>query len=286
MITLNYDELYTKWFNSQIDLILGENNWEWTENDKNEYVEIRLKNRDTNPEVIFKSVLDFFVSLKVEVFKEASLEKLFDAYNLHNMAYDKILYFILDLTEVEFSKVLGVNGVKSYNSLHRKLENITMPTLLGSTNFLGVGFGVRKSEIILGQVSFDQLKTMTVEQIAELDGFDVKTAANVVNGLPNFITFMDNIKDYLKFKVEEEIVVDADSPLSKVNVVVTGFRDDELEKIIKQSGGKVSSGVSKKTTHVIAAGKSLSEGSGKTEKAVELGIPVVSPEQFRELFNI
>lgn len=251
--------------------------WEWNENK----VEIVLTDKNSS-EVIFKQVLDFFTSLEVELFKEASLRSLFDTYDLSNENYTNILGTIFDLIEIEFEKVLGVNGKKIYANLHKKLQHLTLPILLGSLNYFGTGVGIRKVSILLEQISFEELTKATVQQLEELRGFDTKTATLIIAGLPQVIAFLDKFKDYLNFGQNEEKT----SELAKVIVVMTGFRDKELHQKIEAMGGKVGSSVSGKTTHLLAAGKSIAEGSTKLDKAKELGIVVMTPEQFKELFNL
>ena len=67
--------------------------------------------------------------------------------------------------------------------------------------------------------------------------------------------------------------------------VLTGtlenFTRDEAGDIIEKFGGKVSSTVSKKTSYVVAG-----EAAGsKLTKANELGIPVLSEQEFMEMIK-
>lgn len=255
--------------------------WEWTTNDKDEQVEIRLLNQN-DPKVIFKQVLDFFVSLDVEQLKKASLTSIFDAVELWGLEYTDILGYIFDLTTNEFVQILGVNGEKIYNSLHRRLENLSMPILAGSLNYFGVGFGISRANQLFGQVSFDVLSKMSAEEITELHGFDIKTATNIFNGISLLENFLVKYSDNLKFKQEEVKT----NQLGNMIIVMTGFRDAELQKKIESMGGKVGSSVTGKTTHVIADGKSITDGSGKVKAATEKGIPVMRPDQFKDMFNV
>ena len=52
---------------------------------------------------------------------------------------------------------------------------------------------------------------------------------------------------------------------------------DELKKAIEDNGGKVSSSISKRTNFIIA-GDNM--GPSKLEKAQELGVEIISEEQF------
>jgi DNA ligase (NAD+) len=67
--------------------------------------------------------------------------------------------------------------------------------------------------------------------------------------------------------------------------VVTGtlenFKRDEIERIIKENGGKVSSSVSKKTDYVLAG----AEAGSKLDKAQQLGVKVIDEKQFIEIIG-
>ena len=76
-----------------------------------------------------------------------------------------------------------------------------------------------------------------------------------------------------------------DSVLSGKTVVVTGTLPTlgrrEAQELIERYGGKVSGSVSKKTDYVLAG-----ENAGsKLAKAQELGIPVLSEEELREMLD-
>ena len=68
-----------------------------------------------------------------------------------------------------------------------------------------------------------------------------------------------------------------------LSICVSGFRDSNLEEVITNEGGKIVSGVSKKTTHLVVKDKSAN--SSKMSKAKLLGIPILSIEEFYEILN-
>ena len=76
-----------------------------------------------------------------------------------------------------------------------------------------------------------------------------------------------------------------DSRFAGMTFVLTGalerFTRDEAGEMIERRGGKTSSSVSKKTTYVVAG-----ENAGsKLRKAQELGIPVLTEDEFLELLK-
>ena len=68
-------------------------------------------------------------------------------------------------------------------------------------------------------------------------------------------------------------------------LVVTGtlvrFKRDEIAELIRKHGGKSASSVSKKTDYVVAG----TDAGSKLTKAQELGVPVLTEEQFLELIS-
>ena len=76
-----------------------------------------------------------------------------------------------------------------------------------------------------------------------MDGFDVTTAEMVVEGLTDAKKFIDNLVSTGYVTIHEEVKT---TELKGINVVMTGFRDEDLMKEIERLGGKIGSGVSKK----------------------------------------
>jgi len=68
-------------------------------------------------------------------------------------------------------------------------------------------------------------------------------------------------------------------PLDGMSVCFTGFRDKSLEALVVGLGGKIASGVSRNTTHLVV--KDTSTSSSKATKARKLGIPIMLPDQLK-----
>ena len=99
------------------------------------------------------------------------------------------------------------------------------------------------------------------------------------------IEILDRLKEYgVNMRAEETETVE--SVLTGKTVVVTGtlpaLGRKEASELIEKYGGKASGSVSKKTDYVLAG-----ENAGsKLTKAQELGIPVISEEQLKEMLGI
>ena len=73
-------------------------------------------------------------------------------------------------------------------------------------------------------------------------------------------------------------VLDESHPLFGKSIVMTGFRDVELQDKLKNIGAKLGSSVSKNTFVVLV--KDIEEDTGKASEARKLGIPLMTPVEF------
>ena len=84
--------------------------------------------------------------------------------------------------------------------------------------------------------------------------------------------------------MEQETIVKNDELVFAGKVfVLTGtlphLTRKEAEELIKKHGGKISSGVSKKTDYVLAG----SDPGQKYRKAKQLGVPIISEEELEQM---
>lgn len=251
--------------------------WGWNETG----VEIVVENADTHPQVKFKQVLDFVEKLNVELLKESSLHKLFEVFDFWVDDYQSIILTMVDLKQKEWEDAIGSNGAKIYLSLHRRLQNAELATLIGASKYMGIGFGVRKAKALIAGSSEDDIWNLTAVDIAMMEGFDTKTAAAAVKGLKETKVFVDALLATGYVNLVKIVKTDE---LKDVQVVMTGFRDPDLAAEIEKRGGKMGSSVSKKTTYLLTY--DANSNSGKSKKARDLGVTVMTPDDFKDKFNL
>jgi DNA ligase (NAD+) len=124
-----------------------------------------------------------------------------------------------------------------------------------------------------------------LEKLQAIHGLEKKSAQAFLDHIEEFITFMKECN--LEHKLSEvpklvEKKYDESHPLFGKSILMTGFRDKELETKIIDLGGKISSSVSKNTFAVLV--KNLEEASGKVDKAKELGVDVLTRDEFIEKY--
>ena len=137
--------------------------------------------------------------------------------------------------------------------------------------------------------SIDQLMTADFETLIAVDEIGDKIAESVIefsNDLSN-IQLIERLKSYgLQLAISEEELKGQTNKLEGKTFVVSGvfqqMSRNELKKAIEDNGGKVSSSISKKTSFVVA-GENM--GPSKKVKAENLGVPVISEQDFLDLIG-
>ena len=127
----------------------------------------------------------------------------------------------------------------------------------------------------------------TVEQIAEVNEIG-ETIAESVNEFLHTDYGAATIDDLAAQGIVMEAIQSSskiDDSLAGLTFVVTGtlskFTRSEVQQMIKDHGGKVSSSVSKNTSYLLAG----EEAGSKLAKAQKLNVRVIDESAFSELLN-
>jgi DNA ligase (NAD+) len=123
------------------------------------------------------------------------------------------------------------------------------------------------------------------EELAAIEGIGPERAASIRGWFANK-TNQDLIESLEKagIKMDESVsTVAASSALAGKSIVVTGtlvkYGREEIERRLRDLGAKASGSVSKKTDYLLAGEKAGS----KLEKARELGVRIITEEEFEKL---
>ncbi|KKK78436.1 hypothetical protein LCGC14_2843590 [marine sediment metagenome] len=265
MTPKTYNQKYDEWFNAQLTKV---GDWSWNETG----VDAVLTNAATNDEAFFKQVVDFFTSIEAPHLKEGSVAKMF------NNGFDTIEKIIL-AEEIDFIVALGKTGEKVYEGLRNRLNNIYYHDLIGSTPFFGRGVGKRKFKKLFETIDHDDLFSATTRDIVRAEGFDEKTARKIISGLTAFRKFMRDVGDEIAITKPKMTGITMDGQ----KVVFTGFRDKGLQAEVEANGGTMQSGVSGKTTILVATNPTST--SGKMTKARNNGTLIVGVDEFKEMLQ-
>jgi len=259
------------------------NEYKWNETG----VDIILENKEDNSIVKEKNITGFFKGIGVDGLGSGNIARIIDA------GFDTIPK-IIDMKHADF---LGVEGFKDrlatkiYTNIHTQIDKASLALLMASSNIFGRGFGERRftsilkmypNILLLKDVNNDE----KIKMLLIVEGLARKTAEKFIEKIPAFVSFMNDsgldINTYISAFTESmsENVV-GDSSLLKLSlqnkkIVMTGFRNKELEEKIKSLGGEISGSVTKNTFAVLIKDKNgLDEITSKMEQAHKLDIPII-----------
>ena len=244
-----------------------------------------------NDECLAKQIKSFthFVSrdaLNVEGLSEATIEKLIAKGLVKELA---------DIFHIEKFKDIITNmegfGEKSFNNLVNSVNQARKTTAARLLYSFGIAnIGLSNAKLISRKFNDDweKIKGATSEQLTQISGIGDVMANNYVK------FFSDEKKKTIVEDVLKEVEIEKSSKSSSEQIfenyifVITGsvelFKNrDELKEAIEERGGKVTGSVTSKTNYLIN-NDNLSNSS-KNKKAKELGIEIITEEQFAQWMN-
>ena len=246
----------------------------------------------TNPDCQAKKIKSFTLftsrdALNIAGLSEATLEKFIGVGMIHEYAD----IFHLDRHQEEIVEMDGF-GQKSYDNLivaAEKASHTTLPRMVYGLGVAGIGLANAKMICRHFKNDFEAMRHATVEELVEIDGIGEVLAqawtAFFSDGKNNAI--VDHLLAELTFEVgDEESSEDADEAFAGMNFVITGSLEHfknrkELQELIERRGGKVTGSVTSKTNYLI--NNDVASSSSKNKKARELGVPILSEEEFLKL---
>uniref|UniRef100_A0A6C0BS01 DNA ligase (NAD(+)) n=1 Tax=viral metagenome TaxID=1070528 RepID=A0A6C0BS01_9ZZZZ len=242
--------------------------------------DIVLKNKGDSKEVKIKNIEFFFDKLDVDGLGEGNIKRILDA------GYDtvpKIINMSLDDFKGVFDTKGGKLAPKIHANIHKKLDEVELVDLMAASNLFGHGMGSKRMLVILEDypdvLTSNETDNEKVEKMIKIKGVARKTAELFVSNINEFLTFLDEINMKKKLEiVEKKSDVNTGHVLYKKSIVMSGFRDDELNKKLNKVGANLTSAVSKNTFAVIV--KDLTKITGKVEKAKEKGVKIFDKEGF------
>jgi DNA ligase (NAD+) len=256
-------------------------------------VDIMLEDIDNDETVKEKNITGFFRGIGVEGLSSGNVSRIISA------GYDSVAK-IINMSVDNFLEVEGFKmkmASKIYNGIREKLESASIITLMSASNVFGRGFSGKKIELVFSLypdvLTSKENNEVKIAKIADMKGMAQKTAEAFVERIGAFVDFMKECgleKKIHSSSVENEVTVskatvDTSNPLYEKTVVLTGFRDKDLEVILKEAGAKMGSSVSKNTLCVVVK-DSNSEESSKVLEAKRIGIPVLTLSQFKTQYDV
>lgn len=241
-----------------------------------------------NPDCAAKQIKRFDLlasrnALKIDGLSESTMEKLIDRGFIRTLPE----LFRLSRYKDEIVEMEGF-GEKSYENLIASIDRARNTTLTRLLTGLGIPeIGTAGARLLARKFrTIDALRSASLEKLTAIDGIGEKMAL----GIREFFTDetrMQELSDLLtELTVEEEQTETLSSSISGKTFVITGavhhFENrDALKAYIEERGGHAAGSVSKNTDYLI--NNDVNSTSSKNKKARELGVPILSEEDFLEL---
>ena len=244
----------------------------------------------TNPDCQIKHIKQYALmasrdALNIDGLSESTLEKFLSKGFIKN---DSDI-FKLDRYKDEIVNMEGF-GRRSYEKLMAALEEAKHTNVARFLYSLGInGIGSANAKMIAKYFDNDIDKIITAgkDELLEIEGIGEVLANSIVEFFKDSknIENVKSLREVLIFEAEES--AGSDSFAGKV-FVITGSLEhftnrNELKELIEKNGGKVSGSVSSKTNFLI--NNDTASNSSKNKKAKELGVEIISEEDFLKLLE-
>ncbi|MFR5602307.1 MAG: NAD-dependent DNA ligase LigA [Lachnospiraceae bacterium] len=245
----------------------------------------------TNPRCQAKQIKSFSLlvsrdALNIDGLSEATLEKFIAAGFIHEFAD----VFHLDQHQEAIVEMEGF-GQKSYDNLIASVEkasHTTLPRLIYALGIPGIGVANAKMLCKAFQNDLQKMCRATSEELTAVDGIGQVLA----DGWTAYFADEKNRQVVDRLVAELEIQKEESQELEQIflgmTFVITGSVEHfanrkELQAVIEARGGKAAGSVTGKTTYLI--NNDTTSGSSKNKKAKELGVPILSEEDFLRLLE-
>lgn len=240
-----------------------------------------------NPDCQAKKIKSFtlFVSrdaMNIDGLSEATLEK----FILKGFIKDFGDVFEISRYKDQIVEMEGF-GEKSYENLIASLKNAKNTTLPRVLYSLGIAnIGLANAKVICREFGYDVEKLIhaSAEEINAIEGI----GPVIAKAFTDYFSNEENLKKFhhLMSHLElEEVKKEENQTFAGKQFVITGSvvhfaNRSQLKEFIEQRGGKVTGSVTSKTDCLI--NNDTASNSSKNKKAKELGIPILSEEDFLE----
>ncbi|MEG1575350.1 MAG: NAD-dependent DNA ligase LigA [Clostridium sp.] len=240
----------------------------------------------TNPNCQVKKIKSFTLltsrdALNIGGLSEATLEKLIGVGFIHEYAD----IFHLDRYRDEIVTMDGF-GEKSYENLVtsvKKASDTMLQRVIYGLGVVGIGLANAKMLCRHFENNFEAMRSANKEELMTIDGIGDVLADAWIDFFQNDENnkMVNRLMDELT--IEEPVIKEESTLFDGMNFVITGavehFKNrKEIQALIESKGGRVTDSVTSKTTYLI--NNDTLSNSSKNKKAKELGIPILSEEDF------
>ena len=185
-------------------------------------------------------------------------------------------------------------GRKSYDNLIASVDKSRKVPVFKLLYSLGVpNIGVANAKVISKYFDYDidKITKASYEELICVEGVGDIMAKAYVDYFSDEdnMAVLSSLLEEIQLEKPEEVVVDMDNPVAAKTFVITGSVNhfdnrNQVKELIENLGGKVTGSVTAKTDYLI--NNDNMSTSSKNKKAKELGIPIITEEEFIKMTGI
>ena len=249
---------------------------------------IMIDDGNKNSKYDIKNIIYFMKTIEIDYMGPGNIAK------IYNAGYDTINK-IINITKEELLNIEGFKNKSADNILNalKKIRDVDCNVLMDASNIMGRGFGLKKIKSITDihpeildntKAARNKALKLKASDLIKINGIAKTSAELFIENLPKYYDFYDN----LGFKCKGDKKLPANAVVANINTnfkdktfIFSGFRNKDYEKKITDNGGKITTSVSKNTSYLIV--KDKNENTGKIIKARELGVIILSLEEFEKM---
>ena len=249
---------------------------------------IMIDDGNKNSKYDIKNIIYFMKTIEIDYMGPGNIAK------IYNAGYDTINK-IINITKEELLNIEGFKNKSADNILNalKKIKDVDCNVLMDASNIMGRGFGLKKIKSITDihpeildntKAARNKALKLKASDLIKINGIAKTSADLFIENLPKYYEFYDN----LGFKCKGDKKLPANVIVANINTnfkdktfIFSGFRNKDYEKKITDNGGKITTSVSKNTSYLIV--KDKNENTAKIIKARELGVIILSLEEFEKM---
>jgi DNA ligase (NAD+) len=228
----------------------------------------------------FQLIKNWVNKLDIKHFGEGLLRTLYDTKVIQEIPD------IYDLTADSLKDVSSGNGVLGKSMADKimaeidKTREIPVDLLMGSVSIKFLG---RSMANHIGLSSPEEYFSASTSYLASRDNMGINKAEMMKTSINARKQLIEKILQKVKV-TEPKVTTIAGDKFSQVVAVFTGVRlSKEDQELFESNGGVVKDSVSKNATHLVQ--KSADSESSKSKKAKELGLKVISLQDFLDMIR-
>ena len=244
-----------------------------------------LNDKSCPPQI--KGKIEHFISRKamnIDSLGSETIDQFFKEGLINNVSD---LYFLTLEQILPLDRMAEKSANKVISSIQES-KSIPFDRVLYALGIRYVGVTVAKKLAYHFQ-TLENLQKAEFEDLINVDEIGDRIAQSIILWFKNVdhsLLIKRLYESGVKLQIDASILIDRTNILQGKSFVISGiFKDhsrDELKSLIDQNGGKNTSSISKKTSYLIA-GENM--GPSKREKAENLGVPIISENEFLSLLQ-